>query len=136
AGAPLRRHAREGERDLGGRGRAILPGRRRSVAAPFRCRHAPRFGAGSMNDWVKTLFEELPDPDDDARRAVAERAAMVLRPAGALARLDEIAVWLAGWQRTERPTVEAPAIVVFVADHGVAREGVSAYPAAVTAAML
>jgi len=89
-----------------------------------------------MNDRIARLLEDLPAPDEGARRAVAERAASVLRPADALARLDGIAAWLAGWQRTERPGVEAPAAVVFVADHGVAHEGVSAYPAAVTAAML
>jgi nicotinate-nucleotide--dimethylbenzimidazole phosphoribosyltransferase len=60
----------------------------------------------------------------------------VLRPTGALQRLDDVAVWLAGWQRTERPAVAKPACVVFVADHGVTTEGVSAYPAAVTVEML
>ncbi|MGH2676634.1 MAG: nicotinate-nucleotide--dimethylbenzimidazole phosphoribosyltransferase, partial [Actinomycetota bacterium] len=67
---------------------------------------------------------------------VRERASRVLRPTGALARLDEVATWLAGWQRTARPGVERPAAVVFVADHGVAAEGVSAYPAEVTGEML
>jgi nicotinate-nucleotide--dimethylbenzimidazole phosphoribosyltransferase len=60
----------------------------------------------------------------------------VLRPAGAFARLDEVAVWLAGWQRTTRPAVCRPAAVLFAADHGIAGHGVSAYPAEVTAAML
>jgi len=60
----------------------------------------------------------------------------VLRPTGALARLDEVAAWLASWQRTAQPRVTHPAAVVFVADHGVADEGVSAYPSAVTAEML
>jgi nicotinate-nucleotide--dimethylbenzimidazole phosphoribosyltransferase len=66
-----------------------------------------------------------------------ERAASVLRPTGALARLDEVAAWLAAWQRTERPAVDAPHSVVFAADHGVAAAvGVSAYPTEVTVAML
>jgi nicotinate-nucleotide--dimethylbenzimidazole phosphoribosyltransferase len=77
-----------------------------------------------------------PAADEVSGAAVAGRAATVLRPAGALARLDEVAVWLARWQRRARPAVEAPVAIVFVADHGVAVEGVSAYPAAVTAAML
>lgn len=79
---------------------------------------------------------DLLAPDGLAAAAVRERAAEILRPRGALARLDEVAVWLAGWQRTARPSVEAPAAVVFVADHGVAAEGVSAYPAEVTGEML
>ena len=75
-------------------------------------------------------------PDDEARQAVRARADSVLRPSGALAALDEVAVWLAGWQRTAAPIVERPACVVFAADHGVAERGVSAYPASVTVDML
>lgn len=60
----------------------------------------------------------------------------VLRPRGALARLDDLAVWLAGWQRISAPDVVKPAVVVFVASHGVAAEGVSAYPASVNREML
>ena len=89
-----------------------------------------------MTEEIRSLIEAMPPPDEAAVAAVRARAAHVLRPAGALARLDEVAVWLAGWQRTSRPLVEAPGAVVFVADHGVAAEGVSAYPAEVTEAML
>ncbi len=85
---------------------------------------------------LESLLAELPDPDEDARTAVRARADSVLRPSGALARLDEVAIWLAGWQRTSRPSVEQVSTLVFVADHGVARAGVSAYPADVTKAML
>jgi nicotinate-nucleotide--dimethylbenzimidazole phosphoribosyltransferase len=80
--------------------------------------------------------EHLPAPDERARAEVRARAAEVLRPTGAFARLDEVAAWLAGWQGTERPAVRRPALVVFVGDHGVAVENVSAYPAEVTGAML
>lgn len=76
------------------------------------------------------------EPDREAAAAVAARAAEVLRPTGALRRLDEVAAWLAGWQRTVTPAVERPAALIFAADHGVAAEGVSAYPAAVTTEML
>ena len=82
------------------------------------------------------LLAELAGPDRDARDEVAARAATVLRPAGAFARLDVVAAWLAGWQGTATPRVERPHVAVFAADHGVAVEGVSAYPAEVTAAMV
>jgi nicotinate-nucleotide--dimethylbenzimidazole phosphoribosyltransferase len=85
---------------------------------------------------VRQLTADLPEPDLAARAAVARRAAEVLRPAGALARLDELAVWLAGWQRTVAPQVERPTALVFVADHGVVVEGVSAYGSEVNRAML
>ena len=82
------------------------------------------------------LLDDLPDADLSAVAAVERRAAEVLRPTGALARLDAVAAWLAGWQRTTRPRVESPAAVIFVGSHGVTEEGVSAYPASVTGAML
>ncbi|MXW88043.1 MAG: nicotinate-nucleotide--dimethylbenzimidazole phosphoribosyltransferase [Acidimicrobiaceae bacterium] len=82
------------------------------------------------------LLAELPGLDRDARDQVAARAATVLRPAGAFARLDAVASWLAGWQGTATPGVQRPHVAVFAADHGVAVDGVSAYPADVTAAMV
>lgn len=82
------------------------------------------------------LLAELPGLDRDSRDQVAARAATVLRPAGAFARLDAVASWLAGWQGTATPGVQRPHVAVFAADHGVAVDGVSAYPADVTAAMV
>lgn len=82
------------------------------------------------------LLGRLPAADDAARAAVARRAQEVLRPAGALARLDEVAAWLAAWQRTPEPAVRSPGVIVFVGDHGVTSEGVSAYPRSVTQSML
>lgn len=89
-----------------------------------------------MAETADVLPGEWPSPDEDSAAAVAARARAVLRPTGALAALDDLAVWLARWQGTPKPAVEKPAAVVFVADHGVAAEGVSAYPADVTVAML
>jgi nicotinate-nucleotide--dimethylbenzimidazole phosphoribosyltransferase len=89
-----------------------------------------------VDEQILPPLSDLPPPDERSMAAVRDRAARVLRPFGALSRLDEIATWLAGWQRTTRPRVERPAAVVFVADHGVAAEGVSAYPPEVTAEML
>lgn len=82
------------------------------------------------------LLTDLPEPDAASGTAVAARVGDILRPAGALRRLDEIAVWLAGWQGTSTPAVQSPAGLLFAADHGVAAADVSAYPADVTAAMV
>jgi nicotinate-nucleotide--dimethylbenzimidazole phosphoribosyltransferase len=81
-------------------------------------------------------LDTIPGPDAESARAVQERAANVLRPQGALQRLDELAVWLAGWQQTATPSVDRPEMLIFAGDHGVADEGVSAYPASVTTAMV
>ena len=78
----------------------------------------------------------LPSCDAASRLAIHERAAHILRPSGALAWLDDIAEWVAGWQRTDRPRIERPVGLIFAADHGVAAATkVSAYPTGVTEAM-
>ena len=87
--------------------------------------------------WLRDALDRLPDPDPVAAAQVRARADDILRPAGAFARLDDVAVHIAAWQRTASPAIERPAGVVFAADHGVAFNGaVSAYPTEVTAAML
>src|SRR5262245_65314591 len=87
--------------------------------------------------WLRAALRQLPQPDTDSADAVRARADDILRPSGALARLDDVAVHMAAWQRSTTPRVARPAALVFAGDHGVAEHGgVSAYPTAVTAAML
>jgi nicotinate-nucleotide--dimethylbenzimidazole phosphoribosyltransferase len=89
-----------------------------------------------VNTRLHDLLRDLPGPDPGCAAAVHDRAAQILRPSGALAWLDELAEWIAGWHRTERPRIERPVGLIFAADHGVASaEAVSAYPTDVTAAM-
>jgi nicotinate-nucleotide--dimethylbenzimidazole phosphoribosyltransferase len=83
---------------------------------------------------LRTRLNDLPAPDEQARDAVSARAASVLRPPGALAWLDDVATWKAGWQRDSQPAVERPAALVFAGDHGVAvAADVSAFPSEITA---
>ncbi len=87
-----------------------------------------------MSDLVD--LTDLPGPDLLARQAVADRAARALRPSGGLGRLDDVAAWLAEWQRTDCPTVLSPVLVLAAADHGVTRRGVSASLPHVTRAVV
>src|SRR3954469_15198704 len=73
--------------------------------------------------------------DVAARDAALARQAQLLKPPGSLGRLEEVAAWVAGVTGRERP-VPRPRIVVAAADHGVAAEGVSAFPQEVTGQML
>lgn len=86
--------------------------------------------------WLAEALVTMPPGDVASGDAVRARAAEILRPAGALARLDGLAAWVAEWQGTANPAVRKPAALIFAADHGVAAAGVSKYPVDVTAAML
>lgn len=75
--------------------------------------------------------------DSAARAAAQERLDGLVKPLGALGRLEEIAAWLcaAHGQVPPRP-IDDVRVVVFAGDHGVTRSSVSAYPREVTAAMV
>ena len=72
--------------------------------------------------------------------AAAERTRAYLdtltKPPGSLGRLEALAIQLSAITGSARPRVDSPAVVVFAADHGVAAEGVSAFPQEVTAQMV
>ena len=73
---------------------------------------------------------------EDAKQAAISRQACLTKPPGALGELENLAIRLAAMQGMECPTLEKLHICVFAADHGVAREGVSAFPQEVTAEMV
>ena len=87
-------------------------------------------------DEIRQLLSHLPGPDLEAGTAAAARQAQLTKPAGSLGRLEDLAIWLATWQACHPPRLEHPRTLVFAANHGVAKRGVSAYPAAVTAQMV
>ncbi|MDQ6672627.1 MAG: nicotinate-nucleotide--dimethylbenzimidazole phosphoribosyltransferase [Chloroflexota bacterium] len=77
------------------------------------------------------------EPLDEATMcATRSRLDRLTKPPGSLGRLERLAVQIAGITRLPRPHLNSPVVVVMAADHGVVSEGVSAYPAAVTAQMV
>ncbi len=87
-------------------------------------------------DDIRSLFKALPPPHAESIAKVRSRERTLTKPAGALGRLEEITEWLAAWQGKAPPTVAKPLVAIYAANHGIARRGVSAYPAEVTRQMV
>jgi nicotinate-nucleotide--dimethylbenzimidazole phosphoribosyltransferase len=87
-------------------------------------------------DEMRAIIGSFPGPDSEAGDAAAAREAQLTKPAGALGRLEEISLWMAQWQGKHPPSCVHPRVAVFAGNHGVAKLGVSAYPAAVTLQMV
>jgi nicotinate-nucleotide--dimethylbenzimidazole phosphoribosyltransferase len=87
-------------------------------------------------DDIRDLLKKMPKADEAARAAAREREGQLTKPAGSLGRLEEISEWMAAWQGSARPHVDAPLVAVFAGNHGVVAQGVSAFPASVTQAMV
>lgn len=79
---------------------------------------------------------DLPAGHPTAAAAAAAREARLTKPAGALGRLEDLVAWLAFWQGRSPPRLDRVAVLVFAGNHGVTAQGVSAYPAEVTAQMV
>lgn len=71
-----------------------------------------------------------------SREAAIARQAVLTKPAGSLGQLESIAIQLAAMQGTDAPSIQRPYIAIFAGDHGIASEGVSAFPQVVTGEMI
>jgi nicotinate-nucleotide--dimethylbenzimidazole phosphoribosyltransferase len=79
---------------------------------------------------------DLPAGDVAAAATAAARDAILTKPPGSLGRLEDLAVWLAQWQGRNPPRLDRIEALVFAGNHGVVAQGVSAFPAEVTAQMV
>ena len=85
---------------------------------------------------IDRLIAALPQVDGVTQNKAAARQSQLTKPPGSLGKLEDIAIWMAGWQRTERPDIEHGQCLVFAGNHGVVAQGVSPFPADVTAQMV
>ena len=92
--------------------------------------------SGLPFDDIRALMAHLPPLDEEAAAAIRARDAQLTKPAGALGRLEDLAIWLGAVQAKAIPTASRPLVAVFAANHGVVARGVSPYPQSVTAAMV
>lgn len=82
------------------------------------------------------LYLSAQSVDTGFETSAREHQAQLTKPPGSLGTLESLAIRLAGLQRVAQPSVERVWISVFAGDHGVAAQGVSAFPQAVTGEMV
>ncbi|NJP05417.1 MAG: nicotinate-nucleotide--dimethylbenzimidazole phosphoribosyltransferase [Chloroflexaceae bacterium] len=85
---------------------------------------------------LQTLCERIPGPAEAAAAAARQRLDSLTKPRHSLGQLESLLVRLSASTSVVCPTVNAPAVLLAAADHGVANEGVSAYPQVVTVQMV
>jgi len=89
-----------------------------------------------MSMHLKEIIDSIEPVGADWIEKAKDRTQQLVMPPRALGRLHELAERLCGIFRSLTPSVERKAVLVMAADHGVASQGVSAFPQAVTGAMV
>ena len=87
-------------------------------------------------DEFRALLKVAPHADQKALSDAADRNGQLTKPSGALGRLEDVALWYASWRGEAAPQISAPQVIIFAGNHGVTAQGVSAFPAEVTAQMV
>ncbi|MDN3560095.1 nicotinate-nucleotide--dimethylbenzimidazole phosphoribosyltransferase [Vreelandella neptunia] len=85
---------------------------------------------------MHAIVDHIQSVDFNAGEETRRYLDTLTKPPGSLGALEELAIQLSAITGELKPSVTPPAVVVFAADHGVAAEGVSAFPQAVTAQMV
>ena len=76
----------------------------------------------SLEDF-RSLLGDMPGNDKAAADAARARDAVLTKPPGALGRLEDLAVWYAGWRGVVRPRIEAPQVIVFAGNQTIVQKG-------------
>lgn len=89
----------------------------------------------SLNDVEQAALASI-TANPSATHSAMARQAELTKPQGSLGKLEDIAIWLAGWQGVEKPKLNQVDTLIFAGNHGVVKHGVSLFPAEVTLQMV
>ncbi|MEN8614118.1 nicotinate-nucleotide--dimethylbenzimidazole phosphoribosyltransferase [Dehalogenimonas sp. THU2] len=89
-----------------------------------------------MGELLNKTIASIKPLDDAAMKKASARQDMLTKPQGALGRLEEISIRLAGIQGKTLPVIKDKAIITMAGDHGVVAEKVGNYPQEVTPQMV
>ncbi|MBW1806051.1 MAG: nicotinate-nucleotide--dimethylbenzimidazole phosphoribosyltransferase [Deltaproteobacteria bacterium] len=85
---------------------------------------------------LKKTLEKIQPVSEDWITKAKERQDNLTKPRGSLGQLEEIAIRVSAIRKEGKPSISKKEVFVFVGDHDVVSEGVSAYPQEVTALMV
>ncbi len=88
-----------------------------------------------MNMNYEQVLKAITPVDKEVGQAAFAHINQLTKPMGSLGELERVAVTVAEITGEKFPVVSPPGVIVFASDHGVAEQGVSAYPQEVTAQM-
>lgn len=88
------------------------------------------------SDSFLSVLNSLPEAHVEFQESARIRQDQLTKPNGALGRLEDIAIWFAGWQGSDLPKLDKVSAFIFAGNHGVVDEGISPFPASVTEQMV
>ena len=94
-----------------------------------------RISLNSRESFFRAL-DGLPAPHSECMDYARTRQDSLTKPQGSLGKLEELSIFMAGWQGKKHPRLDRVSCLVFAGNHGVVAQGISAYPPEVTAQMV
>lgn len=85
---------------------------------------------------IYDLIKEMPVKDVEAEAKAIAHQNQLTKPPGALGILEELAIFLASWQRKTKPSLNSVQAIVFAGNHGICSQGVNPFPQDVTVQMV
>ncbi len=85
---------------------------------------------------VQNSIQQEKKPHHGYMQLARQRQESLTKPSGSLGKLEDVAVFMAGWLQQEKPYLTNIKACIFAGNHGIVEQGVSCFPPEVTAQMV